>query len=120
MNLMLSEEWSSSPSQAEGRLILILLWIIWELGLKEAEERRQLAELYAFVVEFVKLLKRDQIIVATAMIYIHKFFKINSLLRVSSPNLIAASCVFLAAKVRYVPISLKSAAHAFFKLEIRT
>lgn len=53
------------------------------------------------------------------MIFLHKFFKLNSLLKIDSPYIIAASCVFLAAKVRYMPITLNKAVEAFFEIEKR-
>jgi len=96
MNLMLNKEWSTSPSQSDG--------------LSEAEERRQLVDLYLFVVEYVKSLKRDQMVISSAMVYIHTYFKKNSLNKVSSNiYIVAASCVFLSTKVRYTPVSLKKA-----------
>jgi hypothetical protein len=90
------------------------------LGLTEADERRELAELYLFIVEYVKNLRRDQILVSSAMVYLHMFFKKNSLLKVSSNiYIVAASCVFLSAKVRYTPVSLKKAVQVYFDIEKR-
>ena len=78
--------------------------------------------LYLFIIELVKLINRDDYVIATAMFYLHKFFKIHSLLYFSttpsqSPLLIAASSVFLAAKVNYSPVSLHNLIKAYFLLE---
>ena len=56
-----------------------------------------------------------------SMVYIHKYFKIKSLFNVQFSQLqfVAASCVFLAAKVLYTPFSLDKAAEVFFLLERR-
>lgn len=55
------------------------------------------------------------------MVYIHKYFKFRSILKLSNSELffLAASCVFLAAKVLYTPFSLSKAAMAFFDIEKR-
>lgn len=92
------------------------------LGLLEADERMKLSELYIFIIEFVKIVKRDQFVTATAMIYLHKYYKRHSLLSSSlnytnPPKIIAASCIFLAAKILYVPLSLKTIAQTFFSIE---
>jgi hypothetical protein len=93
------------------------------LGLSEAEERRQLSDLYLFVIEFVKSVRRDQLVTSTAMLYLHKHFYRHSLVSSAaspthtSPYIIAASCVFLSAKVCYTPVSLKTVAEAYFNIE---
>jgi hypothetical protein len=53
------------------------------------------------------------------MVYLHKFFKSVSLPPEEQSFIIASSCVFLAAKVRYTPVSLRKAAQAFYELEKR-
>lgn len=54
------------------------------------------------------------------MVYIHKFLKIHSLKSISSSlHLIAASSVFLAAKVLYAPVTLEKAVYALFSIEKR-
>jgi hypothetical protein len=53
------------------------------------------------------------------MILIHKFFKIHSLKSVTSNLLIAASCVFLTAKILYMPVILEKVVQAFFTIEKR-
>ncbi len=50
------------------------------------------------------------------MVLIHKLLKRCSV-RTLSSSLVATTCVFLAAKVRYCPFSLVSAASALFMLE---
>ena len=90
------------------------------LGLSEAEVRKQLADLYFFIVEFSKGIQRTQIVTSTAMFYLHKYFKQHSFLSHSSspsPTNIAASCVFLASKVCYSPIHLHVAVKVFFDIE---
>jgi hypothetical protein len=90
------------------------------LGLSEAEERRQLEEIYAVVVELTKLLSRDQFIASSAMVIIHKYFKLKSLVNLSSPHLfIATSSVFISAKVLYMPVTLEKAVQALFHIEKR-
>lgn len=54
------------------------------------------------------------------MILIHKLLKKHSLRTLSSQLLaVASACVFLVCKVRYMPISLSTAAHAHYQLQIR-
>jgi len=66
------------------------------------------------------LLKREQFIASSAMVIIHKYFKLNSLVNLSSPILfIATSSVFISAKVLYMPVYLKDAVQALFHIEKR-
>jgi hypothetical protein len=53
------------------------------------------------------------------MVLIHKFFKIHSLVSVSSSLLVATASVFLVAKVLYMPVTLEKAVLAFFSIEKR-
>jgi len=54
------------------------------------------------------------------MVIIHKYFKLNSLVNLSSPILfIATSSVFISAKVLYMPVYLKDAVQALFHIEKR-
>lgn len=56
------------------------------------------------------------------MVINHKYFKIQSLVKLSSPSsrlFIAASSVFIAAKVLYMPVSLEKAVQALFHIEKR-
>ena len=53
------------------------------------------------------------------MVIIHKYFKIHSLQSVSSHLLMSASCVFLVAKVLYMPLTLEKVIQAFFSIEKR-
>lgn len=91
----------------------------------EAEERKRLSDLYLFIVEFVKSIRRTQQVTSAAMLFLHKFFKRNSLINTHpsfpscTPYVIATACVFLSAKVCYLPITLKSVAHAYFDIEKR-
>jgi hypothetical protein len=72
------------------------------------------------VIELTKTLERDQLVAAASMVLIHKFFKAHSLTSFTSSLLpVSASCVFLAAKVLYVPLTLDKVVLAFFKLEKR-
>jgi len=93
------------------------------LGLSEADERKRFSDLYAYVVEFVSLIQRENFVVSSAMIYLHKYYKQHSLINKLAPSslyqstLIAASCVFLAAKVCYVPVTLDRTVKAFFDIE---
>lgn len=88
------------------------------IGLSEAEERRRLAELYAFVVELTKLLSRDQLVASSAMVIIHKYFKIQSFNQLSfQPLFIATSSVFISAKILYMPFTLERAVQALFHIE---
>ena len=52
------------------------------------------------------------------MAYLHKFFKVHSLTQYNC-KLVGATCLFLAAKVHYVPVSLKQAVCSFFDMEKR-
>lgn len=88
-----------------------------ELGISEADEHKQIIALYAFIVEFATFAKKDQGLVSHAMIYVHKFLKLNSLLKIDSSYFLATSCIFLAAKIREDNISLKRAVEVFFQLE---
>lgn len=58
-------------------------------------------------------------VAASSMVLIHKFFKTHSLNSISSKLLLASSCVFLVAKVLYVPVSLGKIVQEFFNLEKR-
>ncbi len=51
------------------------------------------------------------------MVYLHKLAVQNS--ELAQPYFLAAACVFVAAKVRYTPVTLKKAVQAFFELEKR-
>jgi len=59
-------------------------------------------------------------VVSTAMAINHKYFKLVSLLNLSSPLLfVAASSFFIAAKLLYVPVTLEKLVHALFTVEKR-
>ena len=98
-----------------------LYWRFYALlGLSEAEERVSLAEIYAFVVDLARLLGRDQFVVSTAMAINHKYLKLVSLLKLSSALLfVAASGLFIAAKLLYVPVTLEKLVQALFTIEKR-
>lgn len=67
---------------------------------------------------FCKQVQRDQLNVASAMVFLHRYYQRESLSpNKTNRNLIAAVCVFIAAKVRYCPISLHRAVVAYFELE---
>lgn len=52
------------------------------------------------------------------MVIIHKFFRRRSLVNLSSPLLfIATSCVFISAKILYMPVTLEKTVHALFAIE---
>jgi hypothetical protein len=54
------------------------------------------------------------------MVINHKYFKHQSLVKLSSPLLfIAATSVFIAAKVLYMPVTLEKAVQALFSIEKR-
>lgn len=54
------------------------------------------------------------------MVINHKYFKLTSLLNLSSPLLfIAASSVFITAKLLYVPVTLEKTVQALFSIEKR-
>ena len=76
------------------------------LGITEAEERQKMQDFYLFITDFVKKLNRDALLGPAAMIFLHKFFKKQSLKHHGAQLFIAAAAVFLAAKVRYCPVSL--------------
>ena len=74
--------------------------------------------IYAFVVDYVKGLQRDQLLASTAMVYVHRYFRSHSLLA-ADPFVVAAACVFLAAKVRNSPVTIRKAIVAYFKFDNR-
>ncbi len=87
-------------------------------GIREAEERKIWTDVYAYVISFCKKVSRDQLTVASAMVFLHRFFARESLAESrTNRDLVAAVSVFIAAKVRYCPFSLRRAVHAYFELE---
>jgi hypothetical protein len=53
------------------------------------------------------------------MVFIHKYFKVTSLLKITSLLYIAASSVFISAKLLYVPVTLEKTVIALFNIEKR-
>lgn len=81
MNLMLKEEWLAG---AEERL----------------KAKLQYIEANSYAVEFGKKISCDIYVIATAMIYFHKFF-MRERIEHYDHQLYACVCVYLAAKIRY-------------------
>lgn len=73
-----------------------------------------------YVIELIKVLKYDQLIVSASMALIHRLFKSVSLRDLQSKLLLVATAtVFLVCKVRYMPIHLEVAALTMFLVEAR-
>ena len=75
-------------------------------------------EVFQFVTDFAKRTRPDQTIVATSMIYFHKYCRIRSFTEFNR-FLIGVVCVFLACKVKYVPLRLEQAVKVFYELEFK-
>lgn len=113
MNLMLYEEWIHSPTRADGRQSLLT-----HVGISEIEERKLTHELFDFLTHLTKKLRLDNMALATAMFFIHRFFKVYSMKNPNrNPRLLGVAAVMLSAKIRYCPIVLKKAIEAFFVVE---
>jgi hypothetical protein len=73
-----------------------------------------------YVIELIKVLKYDQLIASASMNLIHRVFKSVSLRILQSKLLLVATAtVFLVCKVRYMPVSLETAALTMFLVEAR-
>jgi hypothetical protein len=79
-------------------------------------------ELHQYVVRLVKLAKRDQSVVSTAMILVHKFLAARSLgtmqddLKRIDRLIFASAAVFLASKIRNQSYYLSDAVICFFEV----
>lgn len=88
------------------------------LGIPEETERKYCKEVFNFVTEFTKKTRPEQTIVATSMFYFHKYCQVKSFNHFNR-YLIGAVCVFLACKVKYMPLGLEKAVTAFYEMEFK-
>lgn len=72
------------------------------------------------MIELAKTLGFDNYLVGSAMVLLHKIFKLHSVNDIKHRfTLLAIASLFVAGKVRYHLISLSDAAKAYFYLEMR-
>jgi len=74
--------------------------------------------MFDFIAHLTKKLRLDNMALATAMFFVHRFFKVYSMKNPNrNPRLLGVAAVMLSAKIRYCPIVLKKAIEAFFTVE---